>query len=438
MKRKKFVKKSIKAYLAVYGPALAIMAIGFVLAFQYIGPPPPQRITIATGSEQGAYYHFGLKYAQCLQQHGIELQVLQTSGSAENLGLLQDGTFGVELAFVQGGTGSGQETLRSLGSLYYEPLWIFHRKEIPIHFLSDMKNHRIALGSNFSGTRSIASLLTKENGIDPNAYPTSALSDTEAVEALKSGTVDAAFFVASPKAPLVEVLLADPNLALMSMVRAEAYTRRNAFLSQVHIPVGMLDLEHNIPSATVQLISPTANLVIREDLHPALVDLILQAATSVHSPGGMFESPGEFPAPTGLEFPLSPEAARYYEYGPPFLQRFLPFWVATLVDRLKVLLLPLVILLIPLFKILPPTFRWRIRRKIVCWYQEVQNLDLALDGEDTETSMNEYTSDIDRIEREVTRIHVPLAYTDQLYNLRLHIGIVREKIKKVMLDKTES
>jgi TRAP transporter TAXI family solute receptor len=419
-------------YLAVWGPAIALAVIGFVLAYQFVGPPPPRKITMATGSEQGAYYLFGLKYAKWFERFDIELKVLQTSGSAENLRLLEADASGVDLAFVQGGTGGGQEGLFSLGSLYHEPLWIFHRKDTPIRFLSDLKDRPIALGSDFSGTRAIAALLAKENGIDPDSNPsTSSLSGTNAVEALKSGQVDAAFFVASPEAPLVKSMLTDPDLVLMSMARAEAYTRRNAFLSQVHLSEGMLDLEQNIPSDTVQLISPTTNLVVRGDLHPALIDLLLQAATSIHGTGGMFERPGEFPAPKRLEFPLSPEADRFYQYGPPFLQRYLPFWIATLVDRLKVLLLPLIVLLIPLFKIVPPTLRWRIRRRIICWYKELRILDVALDDGDATSRLDEFRSHIDRIEREVTQVNVPLGYADQLYNLRMHIGLVKNKIGQI-------
>jgi len=283
MKRRKGAVKSMATYLAVYGPAIIVAVVGFALAYQFVGPPPPRTITVATGSEQGAYYHFGLEYAGWLEQHNIELKVLQTSGSIENLKMLEDEKSGAGLAFVQGGTGAGQEGLLSLGSLYYEPLWVFYRREAPIRFLSDLKDRRIALGSDFGGTRAVAALLAKENGVDPDTNPaTSGLSGTEAVEALKSGQLDAAFFVASPEAPLIEGLLTDPDLSLLSMDRAEAYTRRNRFLSQVHISEGMLDLERNIPSNTVQLISPTANLVVREDLHPALIDLVLQAATSVH------------------------------------------------------------------------------------------------------------------------------------------------------------
>lgn len=419
-------------YLTVYGPALVLGIIAFVLAYQFVGPPPPKTITMATGSEQGAYYHFGQEYVEWFKQHDIEVKLVKTSGSAENMQLLGRPDSGVDLGFVQGGTGEDLESLMSLGSLYYEPLWIFHRHGLELQFISDLKDKRIAFGSDFSGTRAIASLLARENGVDPDANPVvSKLSGTEAVAALKEGKLDAAFFVASPEAPLIKSLLLDPDLALFSMSRAEAYTRRNAFLAQVHISEGMLNLEQNIPSETVQLISPAANLVVNEELHPAIIDLTLQAAQEIHGDGGMFESPGEFPAPKLLEFPLSKEAARYYKYGPPFLQRFMPFWIATLVDRLKVLILPLIVILIPLFKIVPPTLRWRIRRKIICWYKELQALDAAMEEEGASSRREELQSEIDRIEHEVTQVQVPLGYADQLYNLRLHVDVVKLKIDKL-------
>ncbi len=433
MKQKKNTVRSKSAYLAVFGPAIVLAVLGFALAFQFVGPPPPRSLTIATGSEQGAYYQFGQQYARWLVRHDITLRVLQTAGSVENLALLDAEDSGVDLAFVQGGTGAGQETLRSLGSLFHEPLLVFHRRETPLRFLSDLKGRPIALGPDGSGTRAVASLVARENGLDPARHPeASSLSGAEAIEALKAGTVDATFLVSSPEAPLVKSLLEDQELVLLSMERAEAYARLHGFLAQVHIPAGMLDLEENIPPQTIQLISPTANLVIREDLHPALIDLLLQAATAVHGGGGMFEQPGQFPAPESLEFPLSTEAARFFEYGPPFLQRFLPFWLATLVDRLKVLLLPLIVLLIPLFKIVPPTLRWGIRRKIIRWYKEVQVLDKALDEDDAGARLDHFASEMERIEREVTQVQVPLGYADQLYNLRLHIGLVQRKLESTL------
>ena len=423
--------KSLSAYLGVYVPAAVVITIAFFFAYQFVGPPPPRTLTIATGSDQGAYYHFGQAYTEWLRQHDIELKVVETSGSAENLALLTNETAGVELAFVQGGTASDEKDLLSLGSMYYEPLWVFYRKEAPIELLSDLKGQPIAMGSDFSGTRAIASVLARENGVDPSAHPVvSRLSGRKAAEALRAGEVAAAFFVASPEAPLLQTLLADRSLALMDMDRAEAYTRRNRFLSQVHISEGLLDLEHNIPSERIQLISPTANLVIRDDLHPALIDLVLQAATAVHGDGGMFAQLDEFPTPTHLEFPLSPEAKRFYEHGPPFLQRFLPFWVATLVDRLKVLILPMIVVLIPLFKVIPPTMKWRIRRRIIRWYKEIQKLDIGMDGAEGVDQMEGIRKAIARIEHEVTQVHVPLGYAGQLYNLRMHLELVRAKLER--------
>lgn len=428
MGKDKHSSRSWTTYLAVYLPAAVIAVVGFLLAYRYVGPPPPKTLTLATGAREGAYYQFGQAYAEWLAEHGIELKIVTTAGSVENLRLLEDGTAGVDLAFVQGGTGSTEKDLYSLGSLYYEPLWILHRRDLELEHLYELKDHPIALGAPDSGTRAIAEFLARENGIDPATLPdTPGVAGRDAVAALRSGTVDAAFFVASPEAPLVKELLADADFALLDMDRADAYASRNSFLTEVHLAEGMIDLERNIPPAPVTLISPAANLVVRKDVHPALSDLVLQAAAHVHGDGGLFERPGEFPAPRLLEFPLSPEADRYYEFGPPFLQRYLPFWIATVVDRLKVLILPLLVLLIPLSKVVPPTLRWGIRRKIFRWYKEIRALDVALSEPDASTRVEGLRDEIDRIEREVTQVNVPLGYADQLYNLRLHVDLVKEK-----------
>ncbi len=429
-KQKKGLTEVLTTYVATYGLATIIAIIGFIITYQFVGPPPPRMITIATGAEQGAYFHFGHKYAEWLKRHKITLNVLTTAGSTENLQLLESAK--ADVAFVQGGTTTDEQGLLSLGSVYHEPLWVFYRAQAPIRYLSDLKGKPVAFGAKCSGTRAVAMLLAKENGLDPDAHPTvNQLSAAEAAEALKSGKVDAAFFITSPKAPVIRDLLGNPNTPLLSIVRTEAYTRRHRFLDQLAIPQGMLDMEQNIPTAPVHLVSPTANLVVREDLHPALVDLLLQAAADTHQKGSMFDTPGQYPTDESLVFPLSPDAARYYKLGPPFLQRYLPFWIATMIDRLKVLVLPFLVLLIPLAKVVPPTFRWRIRRSIIRWYKEIQAVDIALDEADAKAQLDELAERMDRVEHEVTLLQVPLGYVDQVYNLRLHIGLIREKLERL-------
>jgi TRAP transporter TAXI family solute receptor len=414
----------------IFGPAIILTLVGFVVAYQFVEPAPPRRIAIATGGEEGAYFRFAERYAELLAGDGITLEVRGTSGSVENLGLLAASESGVDVAFVQGGTGAevAAPQLRSLGSLYFEPLWIFTRAEPAPRRLAELAGQRISTGAEGSGTRAVALQLLADNGLTGGPTTLLPAGGNEAAEALLLGGLDAAFFVASPRAPVVARLLEAEGIAPMSLARAEAYTRRYRFLSALTLPEGVIDFERNIPGRDIALLAPTANLVARDDLHPALAVLLLQAAREVHGAGGLFERPGAFPAPHHLDFPLSAAARQYFEFGPPLLQRYLPFWAANLIDRLKVMLLPLVTLLFPLFKIVPPTYRWRVRSRIYRWYRELQAVDDRIRAAGPAYNLERLADDLTRIEDEVMRVSVPLAYADALYDLRLHIAFVRDKL----------
>ncbi|MEJ1353818.1 MAG: TAXI family TRAP transporter solute-binding subunit [Candidatus Sedimenticola sp. (ex Thyasira tokunagai)] len=420
-------KQHLKDHLNIFGPALLLILFGFALAYQFVQPAPPEQIRIATGGKEGAYYLFGQAYRSYLEQEKITLEVLNSAGSVENIKLLENGE--ADLAFIQGGLSeiSNSDQLISLGSLYYEPIWLFHRKGLEVSRLTDLERMRVAVGAIGSGTHAVATELLKDNGISATNSTLQELSGSEAATALIEGDTDAAFFVASPKSPVVQTLLESEHVILMSFQRADAYSRRHRHLSSVVLPQGVIDLKRNIPQRETVLLAAGANLVAHQNLHPALIDLLLQAAQKIHGGGGWFEEAGQFPNPNHLDFPLSSEAKRFYASGPPFLQRYLPFWAATLVDRLKVMLLPLLALMIPLFKIMPPIYRWRMRYRIYRWYREILTVDRRHNqpGGDIAASLNELA----RIEDEVSRVSVPLSYTEELYDLRLHIGLVREKLR---------
>jgi len=379
---------------------------------------------MATGSADGAYHAFAQRYAAYLVREGIELELRNTAGSMENLQLLRGAE--VDLALVQGGVGDDPDgdALRSLGSVYYEPLWVFHRREAPLRRLSELAGRRIAVGPEGSGTRSLVSRLLTDNGVpaSPGWLP---LGGQAAIDALIAGEVDALFLVISAHSEMIARLLADPQVALFDFERAEAYTRRYRFLNSLELPAGVVDLAADRPARSVRLLAPTANLVADADLHPAVIDLMLQAASEVHRAGGWFEAPDEFPMAGLLAFPLSKEAERYYKHGPPFLQRYLPFWAASLVDRLKVMLLPLLVLLIPLLKVMPPIYTWRMRARVYRWYDELEQAEALLAAGERDLAW--VTSELDRIEAEVQRVKVPLSFTDQLYHLRQHIDLVRRQ-----------
>jgi TRAP transporter TAXI family solute receptor len=405
-----------------------VVVVGFAVAYRWVQPAPPRSVVLAAGEEGGAYALFASRYRDLLSRYDITLDIRYSAGSVENLALLREGEAAV--ALVQGGVADPEASsgLLGLGGVFYEPLWVFVRADLAAETIADLAGARIGVGAEGSGTRALASLLLDANGVTRDSTQWVPTGGDEAMAALGAGELDALFLVASARSPAVRALLDTEGLRLVGMDRAEAYTRLWRFLSRVVLPEGVIDLADNVPDTDTVLVSSVAGLVVRDDLHPALVDLLLQGATEVHGAGGLLEDPGEFPSPRYTELPLSPEADRFYRYGPSFLQRYLPFWAATQIDRLKVLLIPLVALLIPLVRVLPPTYRWRVRSRVYRWYGQLRELDPgsgALGAVERERRL----TDIDRIEQEVTGVPTPLSYAAELYNLRLHISLVRQRLQ---------
>ena len=423
------LRARLKDHLGSYGIGVALTLAGFVVAYQFVAPAPPSTITMATGSPDGAYFRFATQYREVLGRHGINLDLVATAGSVENVSLLSAPESAVDLALVQGGVPATAASLVSLGSLYFEPLWVFHRADLPMDKLTDLRGRRVSVGSDGSGTQALSLNLLKANGIDEKVANLLPLPMQEAARGLLTGALDAMFLVGSATSPVVQAVAASPNVRIMDFQRAESYARRYRYLSVITLPEGALDLAADLPDHDVTLLATTANLVARPDLHPALVGLLLQAATEVHGSGGLFEATGQFPSPQFASFPLSDEARRYYRFGPPLLQRYLPFWAASLIDRLKIMLLPLVGLLLPLIRVMPPVYRWRVRSRIYRWYSKLQDVDPQLRDVDPGNTQR-YLAELDRIEGEVTRIAVPLSYADELYNLRLHIDMVRRRLEQ--------
>ena len=419
--------------LKIYIPAMILAVLGFGIAYQFVDPAPPTTLTFSAGQKGGAYYANAERYRNYLKQRGITVNILESAGSLENVQRLASGA--ADIAFVQSGIVTAAEyKLQSLGSMYYEPLWIFLRSDLNIRFLHELKGKRIAVGLVGSGTRAIALQLLKENGVDENVATIVSSGTTEAGKALMRAELDAVFVVSAASSQSVQTLLPSDDIRLMSITRADAYTRRLDALSSVTVPQGALDLALNKPAQEKTLLASTATLMVGEDMHPALQGLIMQAATAIHAGSSLFSGPGAFPSPRHAGVALSKEAERFYKSGPPFLQRFLPFWAATLVDRLKIMLLPFIALLLPLFKVLPPLYRWRIRSRIYRWYEELGQIDAALSDSDTTTLLD----DLNRIESEIRKVHVPLSYAQELYDLRLHLALVRDLVEKGKTEKGKS
>lgn len=428
---------SLRDLLATAWPIVLITLIGFVVAYQFVAPAPPRHLSITTGGESGAYYAFAKRYAELLARNGVTLEVKASAGSYENLARVHKGE--ADVALVQGGIadtpvqeGDAQApALKSLGSVYYEPVWVFYRGAQTVDKLHQLAGKRLAVGAEGSGIRGLALQLLAANEIAADSPSLLPLSGTAAVEALQQGTIDAAFFVAAPEAPVVQTLLRSPDVRVMSFSQADAYTYRFPFLSKIVLPQSVFDLVHSNPPQDTVLLATTANLIIDPNLHPALASLLLQVASEVHGQSGFFQRAGEFPTYKDHSFALSEDAQRFYKSGPSFLQRYLPFWLAVLVERLSVLLLPFFALLLPLLRAAPAIYTWRVRSKIFRCYGELKFLEDDLRQHYDPTRHAVYLERLERIEDEANTRNIPLSFSDLLYTLREHIDLVRHKLQQL-------
>jgi TRAP transporter TAXI family solute receptor len=430
---RKFTQFSFRDLVATAGPTTVLIAAVCVLAYVIVDPAPPRQVSLATGQENSAYEEFGKKYAAALAKDGIKVTTIRSLGSQDNLQRLNDGK--VDVAFVQSGSTNEAEAQRkglvSLGSLFTEPVWLFMRDASKVTQLSQLKGLKINLGPEGTGTPKLFRQVLALNGVEPGDLAIGTLENTPATMELLEGRIDGLVFSSGPDALLVQMLLQTPGISLFNFDQAEAYARRLPFLSHVVLPRGIVDLGRNLPPQDYHLIAPTATLVARENLHPALIELFVQAAADIHGGAGWFQQQGQFPSARYTEIPVAREAAKYYKDGAPLLQRYMPFWVANLFDRLWVVVVALAALIIPFSKVVPPLYVWRIKSRVYRWYGQLRAVEQALDEADGARRQQvcaELLKRLDEIEGRVNRMSIPLAFADNLYGLRSHINFVRQRV----------
>jgi TRAP-type uncharacterized transport system substrate-binding protein len=385
-------------------------------------------ITIAAGAENGAYHAFAQQYAWLLARDGITLEVIVTAGTVDNLELLRRGA--VTLALVQGGCASEADRaeLQSLGSVFLEAVWVFTPRRSPIRRLNELAGKRVAVGPTGSGTKLLAKQLLGASGVSESNATFVRTATSDVTPLLLRGDLDAAIVVASAEAPIVHTLAEQPELVLLDLERTGAYDRVFRFLTPVTLDEGVLNLERNIPPGDTRLVATAASLAARQDLHPALIPALLDAATRVHQAGGLLEETRQFPSANLVDLPMNGDASRYIRNGPSFLYRWLPYGTAVVLDRLKVLPLPLVALLLPLFRIAPPLYQWRVRSRVYRWYAAVRDIDLAISSE--QRDVPSLRNRLHALESDVASVSVPLAYTGEQYHLRLHIHLLQEELDR--------
>jgi len=407
-------------------------AILLLAVYWFIRLAPPRTLVISSGPEGSVFQTNAFKYRKILAREGVTLQILPSEGSLENLKRLYDPTVHVDIAFVQGGISNapqGTEVL-SLGSVSYEPLFVFYRTNTTATFLSDFKGKRLAIGPEGSGTHALALSLLQLNSIT-NDGPTVLLDlyPDKAAAALLAGDADAVFLTADSAPPqLMRKLLLDPQIQMLDFIQADAYTRRVNYLNKLLFPKGSLDFGRNIPRRDVYVIGPTVELLSREDLHPALCDLLLEAAKEVHGRATLLQHKNEFPAPIEHDFPISPEAARYYKSGKSFFYRHLPFWLGSLANRVLLVFVPAALVMIPGLRMLPVLFSWKTKLRFLKWYRALLLLEHDLRGSMDEPKRAELVARLDEVEHAVNRMKVPASFAEQFYSLREHIAFVRARL----------
>jgi TRAP-type uncharacterized transport system substrate-binding protein len=415
--------------------ALALTA-GVWLALHFINPAPPMQVVIATGAEDSEYLEFAKRYAGQLAEDGVTLEVQSSGGTMDNIKRLRDPDDAARIAFFQDGlsdtevskASASEVDLVSLGAISYEPIWIFYRGKTTRTRLSSLVGQRIAVGSIGSGTNVLALRLLQASGVDAhNSYFVNA-DRLQAQMLLERGFLDAVIFIGASDSKLVRALLVQPGLRAMSLDQAEAASRQFPYLHHLVLPHGAMDLARNVPARDLHLLATTTTVVVTESLHPALVSLLMKAMQKVHAGADLLNPPHTFPAARDMDIPLSKDAARFYQSGPPFLQRYLPFWLATLVDRAALVIIPLLAILVPVLRTAPALYGWRIRRRIYRWYGELKYLEIQVRSEHPAETPEALLHQLDAIEHKVTHAVLPLPFSEHAYMLKEHIELVRRKM----------
>ncbi len=411
--------------------AAAVLAVGTIsLLLIYFIPAPPSTVTMATGNKGTTFEYFGQRYRDIFARSHVELKLRETDGAVDNIELLKNPNSGVQIALDFGGISDGEPApgVLSLGNAYTNPFWIFYSSDEPLDRLSQLKGKRIAVGPVGSGTHVSAERLLGRSGVDSTTATLLPFGGAAAAAALNESKADVVWTAGPPDAPTISSLLRNPKVRLMSFPMADAFTRVFPYLVRLVLPQGVIDLDSIIPPNDVVLIGTTTKVLVRNDLHPQIVQLLLQTMVEAHGGANIFQRVGEFPNAADPEYPVAIAAGDFYKSGPSLTQRYLPLWLSVHAQRAIAVLVAGLAIGLPTFRFLPVFYQWVMRRRLIYWYAKLKALEASFDANANAISLPETKIEVERIEDAVSHIQFPLTFTDQLYNLRSHIDIVRRKI----------
>lgn len=414
-------------------PALLLSGLALFVAMHFVRPAPPKSLSISAGPAGSTFHTLAEQYRKVLARNGIELRILESEGSIDNLNRLNDPESGVDVALVQSGiTGNGDTSeLVSLGSVTYQPIILFYRGREQLHRLSQLAGRRIAVGASGSGTRFLALALLKANGIDPQSGGTRLLDleGERARSALLNNSADAIFLTSDSASPAtIREMLHAPGIRLFDFEQADAYVRRFPYLSKLEVPAGAFDLGENLPGKPINMLAPTVELLSRQELHPVLTDLLIEAAMETNGRASLLANAGQFPSTTLHSFPIGTEAARYYKSGRSLAYRYLPFWLASLVTRAAVVLVPIFVVVIPSLRYLPQLYNWRVRSRIYRRYGELMAIERESLHDLSPERRAALLERVDEIERSTIAGKTPGSHGESVYRLRELLQFVRARL----------
>ena len=400
------------------------------LALEIAIPAPPTKITIAGSFKGGHYEALGLRYKDILARSHLKVDVRATDGALENLRLLNDPHSGIQAAFMQGGIANGEQApdLLSLGRIDHQIFWLFHPADETLSDLTQLKGKRIALGPTGSGTRTVSEKILNVGGVTSENTTFLSLTPQSAVNALNDGAVDALFLNFSPDSPILQALLRSPKYRPMSFTDAEALTRIFPFLVRLVMPRGVVDYETKVPASDVILIATTNVVLVRKELHPSIIDLLVQTMVEVHSAPGIFRRIGEFPTSTDPEYPVAEEASDFYKNGPSFLNRYFLPWVTNYFKRAIALVLTAIAIIVPVFSYSPRLYKWLVEYRLRGLYRHLRKIEASLQKNLTAPDIVALEDEIETLDRDIINLGVPTRHSDLYFMIKSHLNLVRTRI----------